>query len=255
MSVAVPQLIRPLLWLGHLDLDRALPAAALSPQEWRWGRQLPQPRRQHYCCSRAHLRAWLAGLWHCPPQAVPLLSPPGEPPRLRDDPAWISLSHSGEGLLLALSAAPIGVDLEVAARPLAADGLMRRFFPEAEVRQLLRLAGEQRREAVLTSWLLKEAAIKCRRSSLAAELVDWQFDHGTGQLRHLGLGLEPEGLTGRVGPWGWAAVGAGVARARWHPGLSGGRSGGCVRSPGAGSAPAPVAADRGAAPVGPPRDP
>ena len=86
------------------------------------------------------------------------------------------------------------------------------------MRQLQCLEEAPRRQAVLTSWLLKEAAIKWRRSSLAAELAEWQLDHGTGQLRQLRLGLEPEGRSGWLGPWGWAAVGAGVVRAQWTQG-------------------------------------
>lgn len=205
----------PLLWLGTLDSRQPLPREAISAEEWRWSLALAPARRRQYCGSRARLRAWLAALWQCPPLVVPLHSPPGEPPRLLHDQAFISLSHSGDGLLLALSPEPIGVDLEAAARPLAADALMRRFFPPGEVSQLLGLQGECRRAAVLTSWLLKEAAVKWRRSSLGAELSDWQLDHHTGQLRQLRLGLEPEGRSGWRGPWGWAAVGPGVARATW----------------------------------------
>lgn len=205
----------PLLWLGTLDPGPPLHQQAVSAEEWRWSLELAPVRRRHYCGSRARLRAWLAALWQCHPLAVPLHSPPGEPPRLLDDQAFISLSHSGDGLLLALSPEPIGVDLEAAARPLATDALMRRFFPPGEVSQLMGLQGECRRVAVLTSWLLKEAAVKWRRSSLAAELSDWQLDHHTGQLRQLRLGLEPEGRSGWRGSWGWAAVGAGVARATW----------------------------------------
>ena len=166
-----------------------MPEDAISAEEWRWSLELAPARRRQYGASRARLRAWLAELWQCHPLAVPLYSPPGVPPRLLYDQAFISLSHSGEGLLLALSPQPIGVDLEAAARPLAADALMRRFFPPAEVSQLLGLQGECRREAVLTSWLLKEAAVKWRRSSLGAELSEWQLDHHTGQLRQLRLGL------------------------------------------------------------------
>lgn len=205
----------PLLWLGILDPWEPMPEDAISAEEWRWSLELAPARRRQYGASRARLRAWLAELWQCHPLAVPLYSPPGVPPRLLYDQAFISLSHSGEGLLLALSPQPIGVDLEAAARPLAADALMRRFFPPAEVSQLLGLQGECRREAVLTSWLLKEAAVKWRRSSLGAELSEWQLDHHTGQLRQLRLGLEPEGRSGWRGCWGWAAVGAGVARATW----------------------------------------
>ncbi len=208
-----------LLWLGQLDSGQPLPQGLeITADEWSWSRDLAPARRRQYCHSRAVLRAWLAQVWTCAPLAVPLHSPPGQPPRLSGDQAFISLSHSGDGLLLGLSAEPIGVDLEAAARPLAADALMRRFFPPAEVRQLQGLEGASRRQAVLTSWMLKEAAIKWRRSSLAAELAEWRLDHGTGQLHQLRLGLEPEGCSGRMGPWGWAAVGVGVARARWIQG-------------------------------------
>ena len=205
----------PLLWLGPLDPGRPLPPAAISAEEWGWSEGLAPARRRLYRSSRYRLRAWLAELWNCAPQAVPLHSPPGLPPRLLGDKAWISLSHSGDGLLLGLSSEPIGVDLEAVGRPLAADALMRRFFPPEEVRQLLGLSEESRREAVLTSWMLKEAAIKWRRSSLAAELREWRLDHASGRLRQLRLALEPEGCSGRLGAWGWAAVGPGVDRARW----------------------------------------
>jgi phosphopantetheinyl transferase len=214
---------RVLLWLGRRDSGVALPEEGmLSAEEWSWSKTLAPERRRNYCQTRARLRVWLADLWNCATLAVPLLSPPGQPPRLSGDQAFISLSHSGDGLLLGLSAEPIGVDLEAAARPLVADALMRRFFPPAEVRQLQRLEGTALRQAVLTSWLLKEAAIKWRRSSLAAELSEWQLDHDTGQLHQLRLGLEPEGRSGWLGPWGWAAVGSGVERAQWMQGAGAG---------------------------------
>jgi phosphopantetheinyl transferase len=122
----------------------------------------------------------------------------------------VSLSHSGTSLLLGFSAAPIGVDLEPAARPLPAEALMRRCFPAEEVAQLNRLSPEQRRGAVLTSWVLKEAAIKWRRRSLASDLARWRLDHDSGRLIHRQDGLEPACSSGLVGGWRWAAVGAGA---------------------------------------------
>jgi 4'-phosphopantetheinyl transferase len=208
----VTSLLAPRIWLGCLvDHQAGVPAPQLSPQEWAWGESLAPLRRHTYWQSRIRLRRWLAGLFSCDPLAVPLVSPPGQPPRLEDGWGWLSLSHSGDGLLMACSAEPIGVDLELGARRLAADGLMRRFFPAAEVRQLEPLALEARRQAVLTSWVLKEAAIKWRRSSLAADLPHWCLDHRAGRLTHGELGLQPDWRCGTAGRWRWAVVGGGLA--------------------------------------------
>ncbi|MGB5136224.1 MAG: 4'-phosphopantetheinyl transferase superfamily protein [Prochlorococcaceae cyanobacterium] len=122
----------------------------------------------------------------------------------------MSLSHSGSGLLLGFSAEPIGVDLESADRPVAAAALMRRWFPPEEVAQLCHLEPEPLRSAVLTSWVLKEAAIKWRQRSLAAELARWRLDHATGQLLHCVDGVQPEARSGTAGGWRWAMVGPGA---------------------------------------------
>lgn len=123
----------------------------------------------------------------------------------------MSLSHSGAGLLLAWSPWPIGIDLESHGRQLAADLLHQRYFPPFEQHQLRQLAGEARRQAVLCSWVLKEAAIKWRRRQLATELRHWRLDHASGTLIHSAAGLKPECVAGASGDWLWAAVGRGVA--------------------------------------------
>lgn len=207
---------RPRLWLGPLcpaQADTGPAAAALSPlsaAERAWGEALPPARCRVYWQSRLQLRRWLALELGCEAAAVPLHSPPGRAPLLGDGLGWLSLSHSGDGLLLGLAAAPIGVDLEPADRPLAAGALMRRFFPPGEVAQLGHLAASEQRRAVLTSWVLKEAAIKWQRGTLAGDLAAWQFNHDTGRLHHRHDRLQPPGRSAEIGPWRWAAVGAEV---------------------------------------------
>lgn len=200
----------PQLWLRPLQ---GADLGPLSPLERTWGEGLPERQRHRYWQSRAALRHQLAAVLGCDPAAVPLRSPPGRPPRLAEGWGWISLSHSssprGEGLLLGYSTQPIGVDLEPAGRPLVAGGLMRRFFPPEEQGQLEGLAGEGLREAVLTSWVFKEAAIKWRQRTLADELSQWRYDHGGGGLQHLGDGLQPDCCGGLYAGWRWAAVGVG----------------------------------------------
>lgn len=198
----------PLLWVVPL-VGTGL--ACLSAEELVWGEGLPAAQRRRYWHSRAALRGVLAPVLGCSPTAVPLCSPPGRPPRLLEGLGWISLSHSGEGLMIGFSNEPIGVDLELVSRPLDAAALMGRFYPIGEQGQLEGLSGEALRLAVLTSWVLKEAAIKWRRSSLAGELRSWSYDHSSGQLRHLGDGLQPECCTAMAAGWRWAAVGPGCS--------------------------------------------
>ena len=200
----------PLLWLRALEDGDP---ASLSPEERDWADRLPERQRHRYRQSRAGLRHQLAVVLGCAPQRVPLHSPPGLPPRLPAGLGWISLSHSGEALLMGYSREPIGVDLEARERRLDAGALMRRFYPAAERAQLEALAGEELRRAVLTSWVLKEAAVKWRERSLAAELTQWCVDHARLALHHLGDGARPDCCTATLGPWRWAAVGLGCGPA------------------------------------------
>jgi phosphopantetheinyl transferase len=185
-------------------------------QEVVWGAALPPRRRHQYWSSRALLRQRVAELLGRPPLALPLQAPPGLPPRLKAGAGWVGLSHSGPALLVGWAPLPIGVDLEAVARPLQARALMRRFFPQVEVEQLECLPPARLQEAVLGSWVLKEAAIKWRRRRLAQELSAWWFDHDRGLLHHPGEGLCPEWHAGLVGGWRWGAVAQQLERVELH---------------------------------------
>jgi 4'-phosphopantetheinyl transferase len=128
---------------------------------------------------------------------------------------WISLSHSGDHLLLAWSARPIGVDLEAMERPVQALALVDRFFPPQERRQLQGLDGADLRRAVLESWVHKEAAIKWCGGSLAADLAHWSWDHRLRLLVDLRRRRAvPSRCELRRG-WLCAAVGEAVDVAEW----------------------------------------
>lgn len=203
-----PQSQAPQLWLRSLEGGDL---GCLSSRERSWGAALPELQRRRYFQSRALLRQQLAEVLGCPGDDVPLHSPPGQPPQLADGRGWVSLSHSGAVLLIGYSSCPIGVDLESTARPLEPVGLMRRFYPDDEQAQLQDLIGDDLRRAVLTSWVLKEAAIKWRHRTLAAELAQWSYDHGSGRLRHIGDGAQPDCSSAVQRGWRWGAVGEGCA--------------------------------------------
>ena len=210
-------MLEPQLWFVPPELPDQPLLAVLSAQEIAWGEALPALRRRPYWRSRGALRQGLAQVLQLAPAAVPLHSPPGAPPQLPQGLGWLSLSHGGEAALLAWSSQPVGVDLERADRPFAAAAVMQRFFAAAEQRQLQPLAGEALRQAVLRSWICKEAAIKWRRRSLAAELSAWWLDHGSGTLCHGGDGTVVTPIEGDWEGWCWAWVGAGAERVQPKP--------------------------------------
>jgi len=207
-SLDLPQRPAPQLWLRYLEGGDL---GCLSMAERGWGLALPDRQRSRYFQSRALLRQQLAEVLGCAGASVPLHSPPGQPPLLGDGLGWVNLSHSGAGLLIGYSGSPIGVDLESTARPVEPAGLMRRFYPETEQAQLRHLSGAELRRAVLTSWVLKEAAIKWRHRTLAAELAQWCYDHSSGSLLNLSDGAKPDHSSDLQLDWRWAAVGEGCA--------------------------------------------
>lgn len=197
------------------------PARGCTDQELRWGAALPQSRRQQYWRSRSALRQLVAPLLGHDPRQLPLHSPPGLAPNLPAGLGWVSLSHASGALLIAWSPQPVGVDLEAGDRRFAARALMQRFYPEPEQRQLAGCDGEPLRSAVLRSWLVKEAIIKERHSSLARELPLWWLDHAGGTLHHLATNHVVRPLEGALMGWRWAAVGEALelpqpAPLTWH---------------------------------------
>jgi 4'-phosphopantetheinyl transferase len=163
--------------------------AGITAQEQCWAETLPIYIRKRFLCSRFLVRRWLAQWFDIDPLDIPLKAPPGLPPLLARGWGEVSWSHSAERLLLGWSGKPIGVDLERANRPLAAKALMQRFFPEIEQAQLVHLKGDALQQAVLRSWVAKEALIKQKRSSIALELSDWCMEYNQSIALHLPSGI------------------------------------------------------------------
>ena len=176
---------------------------------------MPAALQPRYRSSRQQLRARLAALFAVSAESIPLYSPPGEAPRLEAGWGFVSLSHSGEQLLLAWSPWAVGVDLERRDRVLQADLLAQRFFPPEENQALLALPAEVRRLQVLRSWVRKEAAIKWMASSIAEELRHWYWDDTKQELIHLQRGLNPPSLCLESGGWLCALVGDGAGDTQW----------------------------------------
>ena len=207
-----PRHQQPHLWLLPLAAGDGWP---VSQAEQGWSQALPAPVQKRYLSSRSLLRRQLAGVLSLPAAAVPLHSPPGEAPTLQQGHGYVSLSHSGDQVLLAWSPWTIGVDLERQARPIQADLLARRFFPKQEWQQLQLHDSAQRAALVLESWVRKEAAIKWRRSSLASDLRHWCWNAEQQELSHLQEGWQPASHCERRNGWLCAVVGQAAEQGIW----------------------------------------
>ena len=127
----------------------------------------------------------------------------------RADPEAV-LGHPGEQIR---DAPPL--DLERRDRVLQADLLAERFFPAQESEALLALPAEERRLAVLCSWVRKEAAIKWMGSSIALDLRHWCWDDTRQELSHLQQGLKPPSLCLESAGWFCGLVGEGAEAVQW----------------------------------------
>ena len=182
--------------------DAAAGELVVSNQERAWAAGLTASRAQHFLASRSWMRSCLATLHASGPLEVPLTAPPAAPPWLSDDWGYVSLSHCADACLLGWSQQPIGVDLERADRQLhAAAALMRRFFTESEQSELGELEGNQLRQQVLDRWLVKEAAIKWQRGSLARDLGFWEVSSSLCAALHRGLDLKVVAQLRSQGAW------------------------------------------------------
>ena len=185
---------------AHVLLRRVLSGyTGLAPGQLAFGRErCPQ-------CGRAAGRPVLRG---CPgPQ--------------------FSLSHSGDAVAIAVSAATaVGIDAEratgVCVCPLTA------VMPGPDAGQLGPLAEPERHAAILRWWVRAEAVLKCQGAGIAHGFGDWSGDDRSGAARgadcsvrslaapagyHAALALRlpvPEPAeAGRAGPHRWAARAAG----------------------------------------------
>lgn len=117
-------------------------------------------------------------------------------PRIAGDPLRFNLSHSGGAALYAFSLdREVGVDIE-ALKPIDdCESIARRFFSQAEVRDLLSLQATERQGAFLTCWTRKEAYIKARGEGLSLPLDRFRVS-----LRP----AEPPRLDAPDDPRGWS---------------------------------------------------
>lgn len=168
----------------HHDLDDL--AALLSPDEIeRANRLVLPPHRRRFVLARGLLRRTLATAAGCDPATLRFSRGTDGKPSLIDHQLEFSLSHSQDGLLIALAwDAVVGCDLESVRSSPEAMAIAGRWFTDAEQQAIA--ASADRDRAFLSCWVRKEAVLKALGTGLQIPL---DFTVGPGR---------PDGAEGRV---------------------------------------------------------
>jgi 4'-phosphopantetheinyl transferase len=206
------------VWRADLDtVTDELCDLLCEEERARSERFLGERDRKLWTCSRAVLRELLGRYLHEDPRTLRFsVGAHGKPaltgdaagsPTARDPasatPARIcfNLSHSGELTLLAFSPrAAVGVDIELASRPIDALAIAARVFGPTEARRLEGLDEETRQREFLRAWVLHEAELKCLGTGIGGA-------HTGGRQAGAGIGARRPWTTQlEVGPRAAAAL-------------------------------------------------
>lgn len=171
------------VWRASLDQPAEIVAVLetlLAPSERARMERIRVDRvRVRHTVGRGLLRTLLGRYAGVPPQDLELAYGEYGKPFLAGSGPWFNLSHSdGVALFAFSSSAEVGVDVELAERPVEPMRLAERFFSAGEVSTLRALPEALRPRAFLTCWTRKEAFIKARGDGLSLALDSFDVTLG-----------------------------------------------------------------------------
>jgi 4'-phosphopantetheinyl transferase len=149
--------------------------AGCSPREHARAARMPLAgRRRAFLVGRGIVRSVLGAYLAIAPGDVEIgRGPHGKPFIDAPDAPAFSVSHSGDLLVLAVTAAvAVGVDVERVDAGLDVMAIASRFLASQERAQLARLTGDDRQAAFFAIWTRKEAHAKASGSGLSVGLAE-----------------------------------------------------------------------------------
>lgn len=189
--------------------NRTEPEAVLSPAEQeRAARFRFDVHRSRYVSAHVLMRRTLAAYCGIDPAALVFDQEELGKPYLRGFPIHFNLSHSGDHAMLAVSASPVGADIELVAAKPDLRKIAARFFAPPESQALDSLPPERLTWGFYRLWTFKEALLKATGEGLAG---------GIGSV-DLSAALSQDTVT--HGPWHFQALDGpdGFAAAVCHQG-------------------------------------
>tara|TARA_Y100000589_G_C27165331_1_gene634521 strand:- start:1330 stop:1971 length:642 start_codon:yes stop_codon:yes gene_type:complete len=156
----------------------------ISSQEIKWKKSMSSSRSFQYEHSRGYVREALSKVLEIPALEIPIIAPPGLPPKLPPDMGHVSFSHCRDALFIGWSIQNIGVDIEVATRLFEAKKILNKFFGLKEIKIFEDLHNKNLNSEVLKLWVRKEAAIKWQKGSIFNDLSKWIFKSETNMIEN-----------------------------------------------------------------------
>jgi 4'-phosphopantetheinyl transferase len=136
-------------------------ARNLSADELERAARLHSPRARDRFVARRHaLRSILSSYVNVPAGALVLHAGPLGKPALHDARVHFSVSHSDDVVLIAISAAPVGIDVEHVHPPRRLDRTARRVLHPRTAATLRQLPPARRVTAFFDAWTQREAHVK-----------------------------------------------------------------------------------------------
>jgi phosphopantetheinyl transferase len=167
---------------GEVHLWRARHAAIAEPprldcldpaEHQRAKRMLMPSQRKAFGFARAMLRVVLGAYLSVDSARLRFATTAEGKPYLPGQKFRFSLSHSGDGVLLALvHGSDVGVDLEATGRKIDVETLAAASLSEAERLAIDAIDEPERRRAILRQWTRKEALLKAEGSGLVYDPRD-----------------------------------------------------------------------------------
>ena len=173
------------LWILPINNDAKL----VSEYEKYLSKHLSPKRSKEFIYTRGCVREVLADFLDIEPLKVPLEAPPGKPPKLKNSLGNITFSHCKDALFIGWSDIKIGVDIERKDRNLKSASLINRFYCEEEKKELEILNQSDQRQKALKFWIIKEAAIKWQKGTIAKDLPYWLIREKQKQIYHKKLDI------------------------------------------------------------------
>ena len=180
------------LWWASLDVgDSEIDhlRGMLAPAELRRAERFRvAAAARRFIGARAALRMILARVTGAEPADVEFLFGEHGKPRLPNSELFFNASDSGDYVVVALTTAEVGVDVELARTLRRRDRLARRICTDRELEMLERAPEEERDALLLRLWTCKEAALKAVGIGLSggARNVEAEIPlNGAPRLSHL----------------------------------------------------------------------
>ena len=137
--------------------------------------------------SRAFIRECLSTLLDSNPLEVPLRAYPGEIPMIPEEIGNISISHTGNILIVIWHIEKIGIDIERSDRNFNYQSLAKKYFQKnLDKKDINKLDKKE----VLNQWSAIEAAIKWEGGKIANDLKQWKYIKHENKILHMNKKLK-----------------------------------------------------------------